>query len=84
MRLENLSHHIVYALFPPDALMFIRLFLTPGEVEVPRFSSNTTLGMLRQLKFVHLNNSFLRQLHQKESKMFRTDSLSENSDFIFD
>lgn len=53
MRLENLSHHIVYALFPPDALMFIRLFLTPGEVEVPRFSSNTTLGMLRQLKFVH-------------------------------
>ena len=66
MRLENSSHQIVlYALLPPDALMFIRLFLTPGEVEVPRFSTNTTFGMLDQLGFIHWNNHFLRQLHQK-------------------
>ena len=40
-------------LFSADALMFIWLFLTPGEVEVPRFSKNTTLGMLDQLGFIH-------------------------------
>ena len=48
MRLENLSHHIIYALFPPDALMFIRLFLTPGEVEVPRFTPNTGTPLIRR------------------------------------